>query len=72
MLGSTSFKLTLSSGAALAVLCVLPGVAQAQTAPTAADQPTAAPATNDADKDIVVTGTRIVAAASSRRRRLPC
>lgn len=68
MLGSTPFKFMLASGTALAALCALPSAAAAQTTPEAAT-PTGAPtlpsdsqgrkADPEADKDILITGSRI-------------
>src|SRR3569623_382265 len=67
MAGSTSLRLVLASGTALAALCALPGAAFAQT--TGSDQTTPPAATptgaatptdqGDNGKDIVVTGSRL-------------
>jgi len=69
MAGSTTLRLVLASGTALAALCALPGVAAAQdkpqdTAPAATPTGAATPVEtdpNDKDKsgDILVTGSRI-------------
>jgi len=61
MTGSTSLRLLLASGTALAALCTLPGTAWAQAAPQDNPPPQAAPAAPDPTAgDIVVTGSRIV------------